>query len=98
MLIAGRLQHFLSNWKEITNDKAILDIVSGYNLEFTSVPSQKCVRNTFVYSTKAVYLDCEIQKLKDKVVIREAIPCDDQFISTVFLTPKTDNTFRMCLM
>lgn len=41
LLIAGRLQHFLSNWKEIRNDKVILDIVSGYNLEFTSVPSQK---------------------------------------------------------
>lgn len=46
-------------------------------------------------STQAVYLDCEIQKLKDKGVIREAMPCDDQFISTVFLTPKANNTFRM---
>lgn len=52
LLIAGRLHHFLSNWKEITNDKVILDIVSGYNLEFTSVPSQNCVRNTFVNSTR----------------------------------------------
>lgn len=48
-------------------------------------------------STQAVYLDCEIQKLKDKDVIREAIPYDDQFILTVFLTSKTDNTFRMIL-
>lgn len=71
--------------------------MSGYKLEFTSVPSQNCVRKTFVNSTQAVYLDCEIQKLKDKGVIREAIPCDDQFISTVFLTPKADNTFRMIL-
>lgn len=77
LLIAGRLQHFLSNWKEIINDKVILDIVSGYNLEFTSGPSQNCVRNTFVKSTQAVYLDCEMQKLKDKGVIREVIPCDD---------------------
>lgn len=55
LLIAGRLQHFLSNWKEITNDKVILDIVSGYKLEFTSVPSQNCVRKTFANSTQAVY-------------------------------------------
>ena len=95
--IAGRLKQFLTNWKLLTNDKVILDIVSGYKLEFLSTPFQNCARETFVNCAQAIYLDNEIQKLKNKGVIQEAVPCAGQFISTVFLTPKADSTFRMIL-
>ena len=37
---AGRLKFHLKEWKEITSNKFILDIVQGYVIEFTSVPIQ----------------------------------------------------------
>lgn len=33
--VGGKLQHFLQNWKQISNDQFILKIISeGYKLEF----------------------------------------------------------------
>jgi hypothetical protein len=44
--IAGRL--YKAIFDKLTNDKVILDIVSGYKLEFSSTPFQNCARETFV--------------------------------------------------
>ena len=41
--------------------------------------------------------EVEITKLNQKGVIRKAIPCTGQFISSIFIRPKKDGSFRMIL-
>ena len=49
----GRIRHFLLNWEKLTNDKNILDVVTGLELKFLENPYQAknpkqicCRRNT----------------------------------------------------
>ena len=47
---AGRLTHFMSNWKIITSDKSVLETVGGYRIALTSKPHQWRKRMTKVKS------------------------------------------------
>ena len=38
--LAGRSKHFLKNWKKLTGDKKILEIVQGYKIPFHVDPVQ----------------------------------------------------------
>ena len=40
MLIADNLLHNLENWRKITSNPRVLESVSGYHLEFDSLPVQ----------------------------------------------------------
>ena len=39
-LVAGRLKHFIENWKLITSDKSVLETVGGYRIPLISKPHQ----------------------------------------------------------
>ena len=38
--LAGRLSHFLMNWKKVTQDQGILSITEGYQIPFLREPVQ----------------------------------------------------------
>lgn len=84
-------------WKTITHDRYILNAVKGYSLEFTSVPVQYSVRETKLNSAEAVALDRELLKLMAKGVVEKASHSDDEYISSVFLRPKKDGSYRVIL-
>ena len=44
--LAGRLKHFLNAWKILTNDKQVLSLVQGYEIEFHEFPFQEKLPNT----------------------------------------------------
>lgn len=63
---AGNIKNYLPNWKLITNDKYILEIVSvGLKLEFIEgVDMPSCKPYTIKYGLEeAAILDREIEKL-----------------------------------
>ena len=72
-------------------------VVKGYELEFVTCPFQYSQRETFTSITQAHHIDKEVCKLQEKRVIRKAAYTEDQFISTIFLTPKADKTYRMII-
>ena len=79
-------KNFLENWKRITSDKYILDIVKhGLKLEFLSVaPHREPFRVT--YNTKENdIISQEINKLLKKKVIVQTIAEKGDFFSSVFL-------------
>jgi len=41
--VAGNISKYISNWSPITTDQSILKIVSGYFIEFESIPCQSAV-------------------------------------------------------
>ena len=95
---AGNIKLFLENWKRITSDKYILDIVKHVlKLEFLGeAPHWKPFRVT--YSTKENgVISQEISKLLKKTVIVQTIAEKGDFFSSVFLQAKKDESYRMVL-
>ena len=92
---AGSLLNNLHKWREITSDPWILETVSGYHLEFESLPYQSKPPKLPTFSAKETELiEAEINKLIAKGAISEVHPRNDEFISNLFLVPKKTGDFR----
>ena len=96
--VAGNLIKFYLNWKSITNDEIILDIIkNGLKIDFEERPRNICVPK-IQHSTKEIeIINSAIQKLLDKGVI---VQCDrepNNFVSTVFTRDKKDGSSRTIL-
>ena len=93
--LAGRIQKFLANWKILTNDRAILDIVKGWEVPLSGPPSQtRLPQAVKMNSLEERAMDQEIESMLAKGAIREAIPKSDQFLSNMFVTPKGEDQYR----
>ena len=63
--LAGRLAHFVQNWRLISSDPDVLVAVVGYKLEFTSTPFQTGLPPVLHFSkSDSAKIDTEIQSLQ----------------------------------
>ena len=93
--VAGRLKHFLKNWKVLTSDPHILEIVEGYQIPFLSIPQQVKPPAAIQFSEKDKSLiDLEIQGMLEKGAIRIVKELHGQFLSPLFLVEKKDAGYR----
>ena len=90
---AARLPYCLHNWKVITSDQWVLQVVQGYSLELTSTPYQRGAPCP-LSSQHQPAVEEEVQKLLTKGAIRKVEPCPGQFVSRLFLIAKKDGSFR----
>lgn len=97
--IAGRLKQFSHQWKLITSDQFILDSVSHYKIEFVAgFPQQEVVPREICFSIQEQHIiQNEIDKLLTKGVIKETTHCTGEYISSIFIRPKKDGTYRLIL-
>ena len=95
---AGSIQYNLENWKKITSDKNILDIVrNGLKLEFKNEPPEK---DAFEYprpKQEWEIIDKEIKKLLKKKVVEPCQPEEGEYYSNLFTAEKIDGTYRTIL-
>ena len=79
----------MDKWTELTDDQEILDIVSGYQLDFSEIPHQQKPPTPFNLSEEEERLvDLEVEKLLRKGAMEEVEPCENQFLSNIFTIPK----------
>ena len=97
--IFGRLKQFSSQWQHVTSDPFVLDSVQHYKIEFVAeFPQQEVVPREISFSTQEQYIiEKEIEKLLHKGVIEETTHCVGEYISTIFIRPKKDGTYRLIL-
>ena len=98
-LSAGQIRHCLSQWEEMTDDKEILNMVKGVDVDFceTEIPSQESVVQMHFSQEQTKAVDTELQVLLSKGVV---VPCShssDEYVPPIFIVPKKDNKFRMIL-
>ena len=92
---AGNLLHNLEVWRRITSDPWVLETVSGYHLEFNTLPVQSVLPRPPPFSEREKQLiDEEITKLLTKGAIRKVYSCPYEFISNIFLVPKKTGDLR----
>ena len=97
--IAGRLKQFFPQRKLITSDHFILDSVSQYKVEFVAgFPQQEVIPREICFSIQEQHtIQNEIHQLSTKGVIKETTHCTGEYISTLFICPKKDGTYRLIL-
>lgn len=95
---AGKLTEHLDSWKSLTNDKEILDMVTGTTIDFHTQPVQHNVPlQKNLTPLEGQIIDNEVSKLLSKGVIVKSDHEDMEFISPIFLRPKKDGSNRMIL-
>jgi len=96
---AGKLREFMLCWRRITSDSNILNYVSGVKISFegNSLPVQTRYRPSVFNRYEEQIVQQEITTLLSKGVIEYSSHEAGEFISTIFLRPKSDGSFRMIL-
>ena len=78
--LAGRSKHFLKNWKKLTGDKKILEIVQGYKIPFHMDPIQVRVPHSQKMNTdQSTLVNQEIESMLQKVPFRKCHMFQESF-------------------
>ena len=95
---AGHIKDFVKNWKKLTSDKVILDIVEHrLKLNFSADIPHK---GPFEYARNrrdTGIITKEVEKLLLKGVITKSNIVDGDYFSSLFTTPKKDGSYRTIL-
>ena len=93
--VAVNLKKNYLNWKSITNDEIILDIIKNVlKIDFQERPRNICVPKIQHSTKEKEVVSSRIQKLLDKGVIVQSEREPNDFISAVFITEKKDGSSR----
>ena len=94
----GKLRHYVENWELLTTDPWVLNTVSGSKIDFESSTEDVRRPNPIRFNRQeAIFVDQEVNKLASQNIIQKVEHCEGEFISSIFLRPKKDGTFRMIL-
>lgn len=94
----GNIRSCLDVWKSYTSDAEVLEIVSGLKVEFEdpfSIPSLS--RVTVSSGDQSSLIKLEVESLLNKGVIVKIDHSPGEILSPIFLTEKSDGSFRMIL-
>ena len=95
---AGQITSYLHNWRKITSDPYILNIVSGDTIEFISHPP--CQQNyppNSISGDLLLAIESELKDLLSKGVITPVEHEKFEFVSPIFCVPKKDDKVRLIL-
>ena len=93
--VGGRLRLCVHNWKRLTTDPFIWQIVGGLRIPLINRPHQGQEPVQYPLSqAETLLVGEEISKMLEKGAISEVQPSRDQFVSPLFLVPKKDGSQR----
>ena len=93
--LAVRLSLFYSNWKKLTQDPNILNIIQGFKIPFLEKPYQTKLPNPQVLNHEHSNLVREkVKEMLLKGEIQKVTQCRNQYISNIFLISKKDGGNR----
>ncbi|OXU27170.1 hypothetical protein TSAR_005435, partial [Trichomalopsis sarcophagae] len=96
--VVGRVRFFVKAWEKITSDKFILGCVAGYKIVFFTEVFQDRPPKQKDFSQKEFRaLEISISALLRKGAIEPCRPHKDQFLSSYFLVPKSDDSSQYVL-
>ena len=97
--VAGNIKNHIDEWYKLTDDKHVLETVTGCKIELSEIPYQSNLPKPLNVSEKeAEIIDNEIESMLKKQVIKISQHENDEFISGIFLRPKKEEgKFRVIL-
>lgn len=95
---AGRLKYFIDRWKQVTQDQFVLEAIQGYEIDFEYQVSQfQKPMELKVNNQGAINLEITINRLLSSNAIEECDFTEGQYLSSFFLVPKPDGSYRFIL-
>lgn len=95
---AGRINNFYNNWTLITHNKVVLSwIKDGYSIPFSQKAHQAYIPVSSFSNSESKEMTIAINKLLELGAIQQCSPCPDQFLSKIFLAPKSNGSKRFIL-
>ena len=93
--LAGRSKQFLKNWKKLTEDKKILQIVQSYKIPFYLDPIHVRVSHSQKMNTDhSTLVNQEIEGMLLKGTIQKVPYVSGEVLSNLFLVDKSDGGKR----
>ena len=93
---AGQLKDYIPAWTAITSDKEVLETISGLPIPVDELP--KNMGSLYPANKRDnLKIGKEIEKLEEKGVVVQCEHEQGEYISPIFLTPKSDGGSRMIL-
>ena len=96
---AGQLKDHVGSWESLTSDQVIRDAIKHYHIEFEAdTPIQPYPPKQIHFSLgEREIITEEISKLLSKGVLEKTEYAEGDFLSTIFVQPKKDGSYRMIL-
>ena len=98
---AGKTSKHLNSWTKVTQDKWILETISGNRVEVAREPQQPSVPKPLRFNkSEQEKIDIEIEKFLLKGIVEpveDTDKYDNEFISNIFIRPKKDGRVRVIL-
>ena len=92
---AGRISQFIQNWMLITQDPWVLQAVQGFQLPLVENPVQNHVPQEMIFPLDQERLvGEEVEKLIQKGAVSPVESIPGEFISQLFVVPKSDGGLR----
>ena len=96
--LGGRLALFMKNWTKFTSEVTILSWVSGYTIPFSGRVAQRFPLTELSWpAQERVKIGGLIKVLLGKGAIEKCDPHPQQFLSRIFVIPKSDGSDRLIL-
>ena len=89
--------HLIANWALLTSDKMILSRIKGFKIPFFVPPFQNKIKIQSWSNHEAAKIRSQVKILLEKGAIHKCSPVDDQFVSNIFIPPKSDGSVRLIL-
>lgn len=94
----GKIALFLNEWKSLTDNSWILDLVEGLILDFDFPVNQTVPPNPIRFNEEEkVLIDSEVDKFLARGIIEACGREKGDFISNIFMRPKPDGSVRIIL-
>lgn len=94
----GCISNSLDIWSNITSDTSVLNTVNGLSLEFEDeLPYSSTMVQSNFNSKESLFISAEIERLLAKRIIEPTCHEEGEFISPIFVTPKSDGGYRLIL-
>lgn len=75
-----------------------MSVINGHQIPFNETPVQRRPPEQQICNDKELMqMEIQVLNLITKKAIEEALPVEGQFLSTIFLVPKLDGSFRFIL-
>lgn len=95
--IAGRLKYFAIEWETITSDRVRISYVKGYKIPFELTSRQGYTRQCNPSDREKIQFISSRSELIKKGIIVICEYEEAQFLFSIFLVPKPDDSFRFIL-
>ena len=96
----GKIEKFVDFWETLTKDSEILKYVTGLKVKFDEPLEVSIIKKEFRFSEiEKQFIKSEINNFLNKRIIESVLDPgkDIQFVTNIFLRPKSDNSFRTIL-